>query len=79
MPTVTREIRIPFINNIEEVGLTPILEELKQWDPVHYEEVDRMNYKRVIHAVENMPDGPVNLIHLSEQTAKKNALSKSFK
>ncbi len=28
------------------------MEELKAADPKHYEEVDRQNYKRVIHAVE---------------------------
>jgi len=36
----------------ETEGLAPILAELKEADPVHYEEVDRNNYKRVIHAVE---------------------------
>ena len=33
-------------------AVAPILAELKEADPVHYEEVDRNNYKRVIHAVE---------------------------
>lgn len=52
IPTVTPEIRNALYKQYEEEGLTPILEELKSVDPVHYEEVDRMNYKRVIHAVE---------------------------
>ena len=47
IPTVTPEIR----ETIYE-GLEPILAELKEADPIHYDEVDRMNYKRVIHAVE---------------------------
>ncbi|MCD7978070.1 MAG: tRNA (adenosine(37)-N6)-dimethylallyltransferase MiaA [Tannerellaceae bacterium] len=52
IPTVTPEIRKALYKQFEEEGLAPILEELRKADPVHYEEVDRMNYKRVIHAVE---------------------------
>ena len=52
MPTVTQEIRDTLWNQYRREGLAPILEELKQSDPDHYHEVDRMNYRRVIHAVE---------------------------
>lgn len=52
IPTITPKIRTAIYEQFEREGLEPILEELKQKDPVHYEEVDRMNYKRVIHAVE---------------------------
>jgi tRNA dimethylallyltransferase len=52
IPTVTPAIRTAIYNQFEAEGLSPILEELKEKDPVHYEEVDRMNHKRVIHAVE---------------------------
>lgn len=52
MPTVTPEIRTAIWKQFEEEGLQPILDELKEKDPVHYTEVDRHNYKRVIHAVE---------------------------
>jgi tRNA dimethylallyltransferase len=52
IPTVTQEIRNEIYAQYEKEGLSPILEELKRLDPVHYEEVDQMNYKRVIHAVE---------------------------
>ena len=52
MPTVTPEIRKSVWEQYEKEGLLPILKELKVNDPVHYEEVDRSNYKRVIHAVE---------------------------
>ncbi|MDR0750310.1 MAG: tRNA (adenosine(37)-N6)-dimethylallyltransferase MiaA [Tannerellaceae bacterium] len=52
IPTVTPDIRTAIYKQFEEEGLASILEELKEKDPVHYEEVDRMNYKRVIHAVE---------------------------
>ncbi|MDO4756564.1 MAG: tRNA (adenosine(37)-N6)-dimethylallyltransferase MiaA [Parabacteroides sp.] len=52
IPTVTPEIRNAIYQQFEEEGLTNILAELKEKDPIHYEEVDRNNYKRVIHAVE---------------------------
>ena len=52
MPTVSQEIRDELWSRYRNDGLTPILEELKMVDPVHYNEVDRMNYRRVIHAVE---------------------------
>lgn len=52
MPTVTPEIRDALWRQYEKEGLTPILEELKEKDLHHYNEVDRSNYKRVIHAVE---------------------------
>ena len=52
IPTVTPEIRTAIYKQFEEEGLSPILAELKETDPIHYNEVDRNNYKRVIHAVE---------------------------
>jgi tRNA dimethylallyltransferase len=52
IPTVTQEIRDDIYKQFYKEGLQPILDELKQKDPEHYEIVDRMNYKRVIHAVE---------------------------
>lgn len=52
MPTVTPEIREALWEQYHREGLAPILEELRTSDPMHYEEVDRMNYRRVIHAVE---------------------------
>ncbi len=52
IPTITPDIRIAIYKQFEEEGLANILQELKECDPVHYEEVDRNNHKRVIHAVE---------------------------
>lgn len=52
IPTITPGIRDALYTQFEQEGLEPILEELRTSDPVHYEEVDRSNYKRVIHAVE---------------------------
>ena len=52
IPTITPELRTAIYRQFEEEGLSPILAELKEADPLHYEEVDRNNYKRVIHAVE---------------------------
>lgn len=52
IPTVLPEIRKAIYEQFESEGLDPLLAELKDADPVHYEEVDRNNYKRVLHAVE---------------------------
>lgn len=52
MPTVTQEIREQVYREYGEEGLEPFLEELKKADPIHFEEVDQNNYKRVLHAVE---------------------------
>ncbi|MDR1724013.1 MAG: tRNA (adenosine(37)-N6)-dimethylallyltransferase MiaA [Tannerella sp.] len=52
MPTVTPEIRSSLWEQFNNHGLSPILEELSISDPIHYAEVDRKNYRRVIHAVE---------------------------
>ena len=52
IPTVRPEIREAIWKEYEEKGLEPFLEELKRTDPLHYEEVDTNNYKRVIHAIE---------------------------
>ena len=52
MPTVKQEVRHALWKQFHEEGLVSILEELKTSDPAHYEEVDRMNHRRVIHAVE---------------------------
>ena len=52
IPTVTPDIRAAVVNEYERHGLTPLLDELKQADPLHYDEVDRKNHRRVLHAVE---------------------------
>ena len=52
MPTVTPEIREALWEQFNNEGLSPILEELRKTDPIHYSEVDQLNYRRVIHAVE---------------------------
>jgi tRNA dimethylallyltransferase len=52
IPTISQDIRNEIYSQFEREGLEPILQELKESDPKHYEEVDRSNYKRVIHAVE---------------------------
>lgn len=52
IPTVDPDIRQAIYAQFEREGLAPILAELKAADPAHYDEIDRMNYKRVIHAVE---------------------------
>ena len=52
LPTVTPELRNELQTLFEKEGLDPIRAQLKLLDPQHYDEVDLMNYKRVIHALE---------------------------
>lgn len=52
LPTVTPELRKELTELYEREGLEPIRARLKLLDPVHYNQVDLKNYKRVIHALE---------------------------
>ena len=52
MPTVKNEIRRPVWEQFQNQGLESLLRELETADPQHYKEVDKQNYRRVIHAVE---------------------------
>lgn len=47
-PVIQEELR----KELEENGLESLLEELKQDDPVYYEQVDRQNAPRVLRALE---------------------------
>lgn len=52
IPTIDPILRENLYAQYEKEGLDPILAQLKILDPIHYNEVDQKNYKRVIHAVE---------------------------
>lgn len=52
LPTVPGCIRSPLMDRWKERGDCWLLEELRRLDPVHYARVDKMNMKRVFHAVE---------------------------
>jgi tRNA dimethylallyltransferase len=52
MPDVDPSIRAELSERYLTKGLKPILEELQQLDPLYYEQVDRQNYKRVLHGLE---------------------------
>jgi tRNA dimethylallyltransferase len=52
MPAVTPDIRNAVWDKYEREGRAAILDELKAVDPVHYDKVDKLNHKRIIHAVE---------------------------
>ncbi|MDR1335453.1 MAG: tRNA (adenosine(37)-N6)-dimethylallyltransferase MiaA [Tannerella sp.] len=52
IPAVTPDIRKALWAQYEREGLASLLKELEAADPVHYQKVDRMNRKRVIHALE---------------------------
>jgi tRNA dimethylallyltransferase len=52
IPTVDENTRNYWKNIYEENGLEFIQNELKRLDPIHFEEVDIMNPKRILHALE---------------------------
>ncbi len=52
IPTVDAQVRIDLKDRYEREGLEPLLHELQRLDPEYYQVVDRMNHKRVIHALE---------------------------
>lgn len=52
LPTISKEVRSKYMKLYEEFGLGYLLEMLRKADPLYYDEVDRNNPKRVIHALE---------------------------
>lgn len=52
IPTVDPATRSYWLDVYAEKGAEFILSELKRLDPVHYDEVDLKNHKRVLHALE---------------------------
>ena len=52
IPTVDDETRETMKRRLKEEGLEALCEELKKLDPEYYEEVDRQNPRRVVHALE---------------------------
>ena len=52
IPDISDDVRNAVKRQWQEQGLEPLLEELKRLDPTYYEQVDKLNPKRVVHAVE---------------------------
>ena len=52
IPDISDDIRHAVKQQWQEHGLEPLLDELKRLDPTYYEQVDKLNPKRVVHAVE---------------------------
>lgn len=52
LPTVDEETRSLLKQRYEEEGLEPLVEELRLLDPQYYNECDKRNPKRVVHALE---------------------------
>ena len=52
IPTVDDKTRETMKRRLKEDGLEALCEELKRLDPDYYEEVDRQNPRRVVHALE---------------------------
>lgn len=52
MPEIPTNIRADLMQEFEEKGLSPLLEELAAVDPVTFEQIDKHNHARVIRALE---------------------------
>jgi len=52
IPDISTEVRNTVKQQWQELGLEPLLEQLKLLDPEYYAIVDKKNPKRVIHAIE---------------------------
>ncbi len=52
MPDAKPEIREQLKQQFANEGLQPLLNELELLDPIYFEQVDKMNHKRVIHGLE---------------------------
>lgn len=52
IPNIDPVLRANLTTRLEEEGLEPLLQELKLLDPEYYNQVDRHNYKRVLHGLE---------------------------
>ena len=52
IPDISNEVRQAVKQQWHEQGLEPLLAELKRLDPVYYDQVDKQNHRRILHAVE---------------------------
>lgn len=52
MPTIEESIRIKLKARLDEEGLEPLVAELKELDPTHWNTVDKKNPRRILHALE---------------------------
>lgn len=52
IPTICDEVRNELKQRLTDEGLEVMLQELRLLDPAYYEEVDKRNHKRIVHALE---------------------------
>ena len=52
IPDISDEVRQAVKQEWQERGIDPLLEELRRLDPIYYEQVDKLNPKRIVHAIE---------------------------
>ena len=52
IPDISDEVRQAVKQEWQEGGLEPLLKELQRLDPTYFEQVDKLNPKRVVHAIE---------------------------
>lgn len=52
IPTICDDIRNELKQRLVDDGLDVLLQELRMLDPIYYDEVDKRNHKRIVHALE---------------------------
>ncbi len=52
LPTIDPELRKDILQQYENKGLSYLRKQLKNLDPIYYDQVDLKNHKRIIHALE---------------------------
>lgn len=70
IPDISDDVRRAVKQEWEEHGLEPLLDELRRVDPVYFEQVDKKNPKRVVHAVEVCRQAGVSYSSLRTGMAK---------
>lgn len=78
IPTVDDETRALLKLRYENEGLTPLLEELRLLDPQYYNECDKRNPKRVVHALEicYMTGKPFSAFRLKKEVKRPFSIEK---
>ncbi|MEM9738099.1 MAG: tRNA (adenosine(37)-N6)-dimethylallyltransferase MiaA [Bacteroidota bacterium] len=71
MPDIDPSLRNLLISQLKREGLAPLLEKLKSEDPLYYQEVDRNNPRRVLHALEVSLSGQYPYSYYRKQSLPK--------
>ncbi len=71
IPTINDGIRTKMKVHLEKDGISVLCNELKLLDPEYYEKVDKMNHKRIVHALEICYQTGMTYTSFRKSTCKK--------